>query len=467
MPTDDEIETLFRQHKSNSENNKTLFQQGKYEVIECVGKGGMGKVYRALDNRLKREVAIKEFSPESPSNFNSGINPEISQELRSAFVREATILANLRHTCLPTVFDFFAEDRSNYLVMEYVEGDDLQKRVKELREKFDGQFPVNKVRQWAEDLLEVLAYLHDRESPIFHRDIKPANLKLRNDKICLLDFGLAKGSARNASASVTEKTLHGFTKGFAPLEQEYGEKTTPQTDLYGLTATLYYLLTGEIPVFGRSRHVKNLRPEIDDAFAEIIMQGLAVDPEHRPRSARAMLNVLRREKADETKVKDRSTVNTSFDPSLTQPAPPINKTYPMPEPTPNPSYVPYNQTPLIDSNPKSSKRRIIIFAFVGAAVFCIAGVLMIVLLSSIGNSNDNSNQSRSDSSSKEKRLLAEQKLYENPRLSSSVTATLPKGAVIQDDFSREDSAGIWYKVKSGSREGWILCKKSEKCFTSE
>lgn len=487
MSTENEFETLIRQNNQNL--NQKMLLNSKYEVLERVGKGGMGKVYRARDIFLKREVAVKEFSPEFPSDMSSEIDSNIWQELESAFVQEATILANLRHECLPTVFEFFTENRSNYLVMEYVEGNDLDKWARELRTNnqwrniYDGRFPVNKVRQWAEDLLRVLVYLHEREFPIFHRDIKPANLKLRNDKICLLDFGLAKESLRTVSSfSLADKTLQGFTKGFAPIEQIYGEKTTAQTDIYGLSATLYYLLTGEIPIDGWTRrddlrngkpdpltHVKNVRPEIDDNFARIVMQGLAVESYQRPRSVREMLEILRQEKVNESNTENKKTPEFSFDPSLTQPSPSINPVNPTLNLTPSsPPSVPYNPTPLINSNPNVSKRRNFIFALVGGAIFCVLSIVGIILgLSTIPSETGNSNQPATVSSSKDNQLLSEQKLYENPRLSSNPVGTLPRGAKVQEDFSREEATGTWYKVKSGSQEGWILCKKGEKCFSSQ
>src|SRR5262249_33280131 len=146
----------------------------------------------------------------------------------------------------------FSEEGKNYLVMEFVAGDNLKKKVKELKEKYYGQLPVEKVKQWARELLSVLIYLHDRESPIYHRDIKPDNLKIRDEKICLLDFGLAKGSA-GAMSSIVAKTTYGFTAKYAPIEQIDGKKTTAQTDLYALAATFYYLLTGEEPPDARKR----------------------------------------------------------------------------------------------------------------------------------------------------------------------------------------------------------------------
>src|SRR6478672_9552105 len=153
--------------------------QSRYLVVQAIGKGGMGEVYLAVDQRLGSAVALKrtKFEQDSP--------------LMDAFEREARILARLRHPVLPKVSDHFADPDGQFLVMEHISGDDLDKRLSTANKPF----PVSWVMFWADQLLDALNYLHSHEPPIIHRDIKPQNLKLTDENhIILLDFGLSKSS---------------------------------------------------------------------------------------------------------------------------------------------------------------------------------------------------------------------------------------------------------------------------------
>src|SRR5215210_5200605 len=150
--------------------------QNRYRILRPLGRGGMGAVYEAFDERLSRAVALKETLAET-------------DELRRAFGREARLLANLRHPALPKVLDHFDEGSGLFLVMEFIPGDDLG-RLLELGRAFD---PAE-VLGWADQLLDALDYLHGLDPPVLHRDIKPSNLKLLPaGHVVLLDFGLAKG----------------------------------------------------------------------------------------------------------------------------------------------------------------------------------------------------------------------------------------------------------------------------------
>jgi serine/threonine protein kinase len=233
----------------------------------------MGAVYEALDQRLRRTVALKETLVT--------IN-----DLRRAFEREARLLANLNHPSLPRVIDHFSEDAGQYLVMDYIPGDDL----KALLEKQGHPFPVYDVMRWANDLLEALEYLHTHEPPVIHRDIKPSNLKLSaNGKVVLLDFGLAKGSAGQMTVATLGQTILGHSPHFAPLEQIQGDKTTPRSDLYALAATLYNLLSNRMPSDALTRAtamlddetdslqpLNDLNPEVPMPFVSLINQALAL-----------------------------------------------------------------------------------------------------------------------------------------------------------------------------------------------
>ena len=163
--------------------------------------------------------------------------------MRRAFEREARLLASLRHPAVPNVSDHFSENEGQFLVMEYITGDD----VETLFQARPGAVGVGETLDWADQLLDALAYLHAQDPPIVHRDIKPQNLKLSDRKqIVLLDFGLAKGHAADMTLT-GGKSLFGYTPAYAPLEQIRGSGTDPRSDLYSLGATLYHLLTGAAP----------------------------------------------------------------------------------------------------------------------------------------------------------------------------------------------------------------------------
>src|SRR6266704_1481569 len=204
----------------------------RYRIIHQLGQGGMGAVYQAMDENLRCLVAVKETFA-------------FTDEQRRAFRHEAQLLANLRHWALPRVTDHFTEGEGQFLVMEFVPGNDLEE-VLGLREQQPFSFAT--VIEWADQLLDALEELHSFDPPIIHRDIKPANLKLTpKGKILLLDFGLAKGFAgqmSTADADSRGKSIYGYTPHYAPLEQIRGAGTDPRSDLYSCAATLWTLLTG-------------------------------------------------------------------------------------------------------------------------------------------------------------------------------------------------------------------------------
>lgn len=262
---------------------------GRYRIVRLIARGGMGAVYEARDEFLKRSIALKETL--------------ISEKkLPLAFLNEATLLANLNHDVLPTVFDHFSENDGQYITMEYIPGDDLGKLLEERNQPF----PIADVESWYNQLLDALEYLH--KHTIIHRDLKPANLKVKSDGgIILLDFGLAKGSAGHMSHDAGH-SIHGFTPVYAPPEQISGEGTTAASDLYSLGATMYHLLTNITPVDAHQRELKLLktgrdplrpltevRRDVPSRLAEMLTQSLQLDPRERPASAAAMrLNAQRR-----------------------------------------------------------------------------------------------------------------------------------------------------------------------------
>ncbi|MEO6333753.1 MAG: protein kinase [Pyrinomonadaceae bacterium] len=268
--------------------------QNRYLVVHLIGKGGMGEVYLAVDQRLGSAVALKR-------TYFAG-----DEMLAAAFEREARTLARMRHPVLPKVSDHFGEGEEQYLVMEHISGDDLSKRL----EAAQKPFPVSWVMFWADQLLDALSYLHSHEPPIIHRDIKPQNVKLTDENhIILLDFGLSKTSTgqTNISQSGSTGSVVGYTPHYAPMEQIRGIGTNARSDIYSLSATLYQLMTNVIPADALSRadtllngmsdpieqpHVLN--PEVPTAVSEVILKGMEVSQERRFNNAREMQKALRR-----------------------------------------------------------------------------------------------------------------------------------------------------------------------------
>jgi len=205
--------------------------QGRYRIGRELGSGGMGTVYEAIDQRLETTVALKEtFSTDD--------------RLRRQFGQEARLLAQLHHPCLPRVTDYFRETGRAFLVMQFISGPDLA----QILARRPGPFAPPQVLAWADQLLDALVYLHERDRQIIHRDIKPHNLKLMsNGRIALLDFGLAKAHAADQSTTNSSISIFGYTRRYSPPEQIRDLGTTAQSDIYALGATLYHLLTGMKP----------------------------------------------------------------------------------------------------------------------------------------------------------------------------------------------------------------------------
>jgi serine/threonine protein kinase len=267
--------------------------QNRYLVIEQIGVGGMGAVYVATDQRFGSTVALKETFFTDPS-------------LRKAFEREARLLNRLRHHALPRVSDHFMEEDGQFLVMEFIPGEDLSEMLKARQ----SAFPVREVLAWADQLLDALDYLHTQDTPVIHRDIKPQNLKLTaRQQIVLLDFGLAKGTPVQVSRVTTAaagSSVFGYSLNYAPIEQMQGTGTDPRSDLYSLGATLYHLLTGTAPpdALTRATAVLNgqpdpLRPadevhqQVPASVSAVLKRALAQSAAQRPQTAEEMREELR------------------------------------------------------------------------------------------------------------------------------------------------------------------------------
>ena len=303
--------------------------QGRYRIIRLLGEGGMGAVYEAKDEQLfGKSVALKEILL-NLTNKNLG-------HFRRAFEREAKILTQIDHDAVPKVVDYFHETNRQFLVMELIKGNDLDKSL----EKRQKPFPLKEVLGWADQLLDALDYLHTLKKPIIHRDIKPQNIKLNaKGKIKLLDFGIAKDTnAEINSTKATRKTFVGATLYYSPIEQiiripdyfemldsVYSEKAEEilsqsadaRSDIYSLGATLYHLLTNNFPKpahirafevwAGKTESLKPshiVNPKIPVEISEILTKAMEIERENRFGSAQAMQTALRELNSYETKRKE-------------------------------------------------------------------------------------------------------------------------------------------------------------------
>ncbi len=241
----------------------------RYRIDAVIAHGGMGAIYRAFDHSLGVQVALKE-------------NLYGTEESTRQFRREATLLAGLRHPNLPRVTDHFTfSDQGQYLVMDFIEGEDLRKQL-----ATSGPLREDEVVTIGAAVCEALQYLHTRKPAVVHRDIKPGNIKITpSGQVFLVDFGLAKMAVPGQATTTGAQAL---TPGYAPPEQ-YGQGTTPLSDLYALGATLYAALTGKIPEDGLARamgsaHLTPLRkykPTVTERTAQVIEKAMAVHPEDR------------------------------------------------------------------------------------------------------------------------------------------------------------------------------------------
>ncbi|MBE9525142.1 MAG: serine/threonine-protein kinase, partial [Chloroflexi bacterium] len=255
----------------------------RYLILEILGQGGMGALYRAKDDNLGVEVAVKE-------------NLFTTDEYARQFRREATILANLRHANLPRVSDHFViDDQGQYLVMDYIEGEDLR----ELMEQF-GVIPEEGVRKIGIALCDALTYMHTQNPPVLHRDIKPGNVKITSSgEVYLVDFGLAKVAY---SGQRTTTGARAMTPGYSPPEQYGGARTDNRSDIYSLAATLYAALAGTVPEDSLARTMqqaeltplRNHNANVSQNMAEAIEKALEAYPKDRFQNAedfkQAMLN---------------------------------------------------------------------------------------------------------------------------------------------------------------------------------
>jgi serine/threonine protein kinase len=253
--------------------------QNRYQIERLLGGGGMGMVYLAHDQRLaNRACAVKEM-------VDHFIDQQQRIEANEYFAREADTLAQLKHAAIPAITDRFDDQNRHYLVMEYVEGRNLEEEIAAR----GGPLPEGLIIDIARQLCDVLAYLHGSTPPVIYRDMKPSNVMLTpKGRVVLIDFGIAR-----LFKSARKGTMIG-TLGFAPPEQYQGA-VDPRSDIYSLGATLHYVLTGrdpeKFPPFSFPP-VRDLRPEVSTNLAGAIDRALAYQADARPPSIQDFRDML-------------------------------------------------------------------------------------------------------------------------------------------------------------------------------
>jgi Tol biopolymer transport system component/predicted Ser/Thr protein kinase len=271
---------------------------GPYEVLSLLGAGGMGEVYRARDTRLDRVVAIKVVRPE----FAGG------GELRMRFEREARAVSHLSHPNICALYDIGNQNGSEYLVMEYIEGETLADRIRR------GPLPLTQVLRYGAQIADALHHAH--RAGITHRDLKPGNVMLTGSGAKLLDFGLAKFaepahifSDASAPETVRPLTAEGKIVGtfqYMSPEQLHGSAVDARSDIFALGVLLYEMTTGQRPfpatssatlvaaiVSGDPVPLRSLQPAAPPALERIILTALEKNPDERWQTAHDVGRQLR------------------------------------------------------------------------------------------------------------------------------------------------------------------------------
>jgi len=253
--------------------------EGKYEVLKLIGKGGMSKVYLAMDQNLNKQWAVKEIEKNARDKNNEVV-------IQSAMA-EANMMKKLDHPSLPRIVDIIDKPDVIYVVMDYIEGEPLSNVLNK-----KGAQPQEVVIQWAKDLCKVLDYLHTQNPPIIYRDMKPANVMLQpNGNVKLIDFGIAREYKEQNLAD----TVSLGTKGYAAPEQFGGKgQTDARTDVYCLGVTLYHLLTGQNPCEPPYEiyPIRYWNPQLSSGLESVVQKCTQLNPEDRYQSCAELLYAL-------------------------------------------------------------------------------------------------------------------------------------------------------------------------------
>jgi len=261
----------------------------RYEIVRRIGGGGMGAVYLAKDRNLgDAPRAVKEM-------VESHLDPAQHEKAIGDFKRESLLLTSLEHSSIPTIYDYFYDDKASrfYLVMKYISGGDLASRM---RAAIGGRIDERTATDWGMQVADVLEYLHSRPKPIIYRDLKPANLMIdgNSGRVMLIDFGIARWVTQQEKGVTAVGTM-----GYAPPELFSG-RVQPASDIYSLGATMFHLLTGADPQdnpllifdFAKNPRPRQIAPSLSSEIEQILMRAVEYKPEDRFRTAGEMHNAL-------------------------------------------------------------------------------------------------------------------------------------------------------------------------------
>lgn len=251
---------------------------GKYEVLKKIGQGGMSVVYLAMDKRLNKQWAVKEIR-----RTTSGRNDEV---VINSLLAEANLMKRLDHPSLPRIVDIIENSETIYVIMDYIEGESLDKILKEY-----GAQSQELVVEWGKQLCDALSYLHRQNPPIIYRDMKPGNVMLKPEgNLKVIDFGIAR---EYKEKNLADTTVLG-TKGYAPPEQHGSRQTDPRSDIYALGMTMHHLLTGADPRATDYMYVpiRQWNPSLSSGLERVIDKCTALDPEDRYQNCDELMYAL-------------------------------------------------------------------------------------------------------------------------------------------------------------------------------
>jgi serine/threonine-protein kinase len=263
---------------------------GRYQIIEELGEGSMGQVYKAIDPKINRTLAVKTI------RLSDDFEEDVIQEIKERFSREAEIVGKLSHPAIGTVYDFGEDGELTYMAMEFVEGISIEQHTSK-----GSLLPFRKTLEVIADVAEALDFAH--KADVIHRDIKPANIMLlENGKVKVTDFGIAKA----ISSSRTKTGVILGTPNYMSPEQIMGQKVDLRSDIFSLGILFFQLLTGELPFKGENlsgllyqitqvKHpsVQTYDPKIPQICDQILDKALAKKPSDRFKSAAEMERVIR------------------------------------------------------------------------------------------------------------------------------------------------------------------------------
>jgi len=275
----------------------TLLANGRYQLQQVLGQGGFAITYLALDTQLKRTVAIKELCPQGcirdAHNQVAPITlpPDQFAQIRQRFVEEAQLVAQLNHPGIVRIYDVFQQNNTGYMVMEYLHGETLGAKLK----RAGGVLPVDEAVDYILQVCDALEVVH--RAGYIHRDIKPDNIiHCADGRLVLIDFGAARHFVANQTATYTVMLTPSYA---APEQYSSAGRLDPRTDIYGLAATLYHLITGVPPLPALDRtsgfdlpppHL--VEPKVGEALSRAIQQGLSMRMDERPASVAAFAQLI-------------------------------------------------------------------------------------------------------------------------------------------------------------------------------